>query len=65
MPDVPPAEDEPTARQRVEQAVRTVADGAAAGLPAPWSQAVREAAVRGSDGLPEALDELAAKVAEE
>lgn len=65
VPDVPPAEDEPTARQRVEQAVRTVADEAAAGLPAPWSQAVREAAVRGSEGLPEALDELAAKAAEE
>ena len=45
-------------RQRVEQAVRTVADRASAGLPAPWAQAVREAAVRGSQGLPEALDEL-------
>ncbi|MFC9603946.1 GTPase [Streptomyces niveus] len=52
-------EDELTARQRVEQAVRTVADDAAAGLPRPWAQAVREAAVRGAVGLPEALDELA------
>ena len=52
-------EEELTARQRVEQAVRTVSDEASAGLPAPWAQAVREAAVRGAEGLPEALDELA------
>ncbi|MFJ8155840.1 GTPase [Streptomyces sp. NPDC094468] len=52
-------EEEATARQRVEQAVRTVSDRASAGLPAPWAQAVREAAVRGSQGLPEALDDLA------
>ncbi|MFP3991421.1 GTPase [Streptomyces sp. E11-3] len=56
-----PAEEEPTARQRVEQAVRIVGDEAAAGLPAPWGQAVREAAARGSAGLPEALDELAVR----
>jgi predicted GTPase len=54
-------DEEATARQRVEQAVRTLADRASAGLPAPWAQAVREAAVRGSQGLPEALDELAAR----
>ncbi|MFF9755782.1 YfjP family GTPase [Streptomyces sp. NPDC014344] len=54
-------DEEVTARQRVEQAVRTVADRASAGLPAPWAQAVREAAVRGSQGLPEALDELAVR----
>ncbi|MDQ0796328.1 GTPase [Streptomyces sp. B1I3] len=54
----PPAEDELTARQRVEQAVRMLADDAAEGLPAPWAQAVREAAVNGARGLPEALDEL-------
>ncbi|MFI2200902.1 GTPase [Streptomyces sp. NPDC020192] len=53
------ADEESTARQRVEQAVRTVADRASAGLPVPWAQAVREAAVRGSQGLSEALDELA------
>ncbi|MEU2423271.1 YfjP family GTPase [Streptomyces sp. NPDC007851] len=52
-------EEEATARQRVEQAVRSVCDSASAGLPAPWAQAVREAAVRGAQGLPEALDELA------
>ncbi|OIJ86625.1 YfjP family GTPase [Streptomyces monashensis] len=52
-------DEEATARQRVEQAVRTVADRASAGLPAPWALAVREAAVRGSEGLSEALDELA------
>ncbi|WP_033325157.1 YfjP family GTPase [Streptomyces yerevanensis] len=56
----PHAEEEATARQRVEQAVRTVAEQASAGLPGPWAQAVREAAVRGSQELPEALDELAA-----
>ncbi|MFV0135937.1 YfjP family GTPase [Streptomyces sp. HMX87] len=55
------ADEEATARQRVEQAVRTVSDRASAGLPAPWAQAVREAAVRGSQGLPEALDELVAR----
>ncbi|MFF0224367.1 GTPase [Streptomyces sp. NPDC004629] len=55
------ADEEATARQRVEQAVRTVSDRASAGLPAPWAQAVREAAVRGSQGLPEALDELAVR----
>ncbi|MFB7054446.1 GTPase [Streptomyces vinaceus] len=54
-----PAEEEVTARQRVEQAVRTVADAAADGLPDAWAQAVREAAVRGADQLPEALDEIA------
>jgi hypothetical protein len=56
-----PPEEQLTARQRVEQAVRTVADAAADGLPAPWAQAVREAAVHGATGLPEALDELAEK----
>ncbi|MFE9607254.1 GTPase [Streptomyces sp. NPDC006012] len=55
------ADEEATARQRVEQAVRTVSDRAAAGLPVPWAQAVREAAVRGSQGLSEALDDLAAR----
>lgn len=54
-----PVDEESTARQRVEQAVRTVADQAASGLPTPWAQAVREAAVRGTSGLPEALDRLA------
>ncbi|MEU3690309.1 GTPase [Streptomyces narbonensis] len=55
-----PAEEELTARQRVEQAVRIVADEASRGLPTPWAQAVREAAARGAEGLPEALDELTA-----
>ncbi|WP_307624983.1 YfjP family GTPase [Streptomyces turgidiscabies] len=54
-------DEEATARQRVEQAVRTVAERASAGLPAPWALAVREAAVRGAQGLPEALDELAVR----
>ncbi|MEU6376611.1 YfjP family GTPase [Streptomyces sp. NPDC046909] len=55
------ADEEATARQRVEQAVRTVAERASTGLPAPWALAVREAAARGSQGLPEALDDLAAR----
>ncbi|MEU1366539.1 GTPase [Streptomyces sp. NPDC005803] len=59
-----PPEEQLTARQRVEQAVRTVADAAADGLPGPWAQAVREAAVHGARGLPEALDELAGRAAE-
>ncbi|MFJ8883879.1 GTPase [Streptomyces sp. NPDC102402] len=54
-----PPEEELTARQRVEQAVRKLADDAVDGLPTPWAQAVREAAVNGAKGLPEALDELA------
>ncbi|WP_434099744.1 GTPase [Streptomyces minutiscleroticus] len=58
-----PDDEEATARQRVEQAVRTVAERASAGLPDPWAQAVREAAVRGSQGLPEALDEMTLRAA--
>ncbi|THC48040.1 MULTISPECIES: YfjP family GTPase [unclassified Streptomyces] len=56
-----PVDEEVTARQRVEHAVRAVADEAAAGLPQPWGQAVREAAVRGAEGLPETLDLLAVR----
>ncbi|NKI42592.1 ATP-binding protein [Streptomyces sp. LD120] len=55
-----PAQEEAAARQRVEQAVRTLSDRAAQGLPAPWAQAVREAAARGAEELPEALDRLSA-----
>ncbi|MFD4987425.1 GTPase [Streptomyces sp. NPDC058372] len=55
-----PEDEATTARQRVEQAVRVVADEAAWGLPAPWACAVREAAGRGAEGLPEALDGLVA-----
>ncbi|WP_325051956.1 YfjP family GTPase [Streptomyces triticagri] len=56
---VPPVDEKATARQRVEQAVRTVGNEAADGLPGPWGQAVRDAAEKGAHGLPEALDELA------
>ncbi len=56
---VPPVDEEATARQRVEHAVRAVGDAAATGLPTAWGQAVREAATRGAEGLPQALDELA------
>ncbi|MER6322308.1 YfjP family GTPase [Streptomyces coelicoflavus] len=61
LPSRAQADEEATARQRVEHAVRTVSDRASAGLPAPWAQAMREAAVRGAQGLPEALDELAGR----
>ncbi|MEU5630284.1 YfjP family GTPase [Streptomyces rishiriensis] len=61
LPVTAQPDEETTARQRVEQAVRTLSERASAGLPAPWAQAVREAAVRGAQGLPEALDELAAR----
>ncbi|MEU6866857.1 GTPase [Streptomyces sp. NPDC046876] len=55
----PGPEEEVTARQRVEQAVRAVADASVAGLPDPWAQAVRETAVRGGEQLPRLLDEVA------
>ncbi|MFZ3594628.1 GTPase [Streptomyces sp. BH104] len=63
VPVVPADDEEVTARQRVEHAVRVVGDAAATGLPAAWGQAVREAATRGGEGLPEALDELASDAA--
>ncbi|MFC5720278.1 GTPase [Streptomyces gamaensis] len=43
-------------RPLVEQAVRTLAYEASAGLPDPWARAVRGAARRGAEGLAEALD---------
>ncbi|MEV8569781.1 GTPase [Streptomyces sp. NPDC051322] len=58
-------EPEATSRHEVEQAVRTVADETTDGLPTPWALAVREAAVRGAEGLPEALDELVEKAVEQ
>lgn len=58
-----PADDEATARQRVEQAVRTVTERACQGMPEPWAQAVREAALRAAEGLPEELDELSRRSA--
>ncbi len=74
-PTAAPAEAAPTAggretvrraaaRPLVAEAVRGVAAEAADGLPAPWSQAVHDAAVRGSRGLPEALDMAVAKADE-
>ncbi|WP_411976785.1 GTPase [Streptomyces sp. ICN988] len=63
LPSRTQADEEATARQRVEHAVRTVSERASAGLPAPWAQAMREAALRGAHGLPEALDELAGRTA--
>ncbi|WP_078843136.1 GTPase [Streptomyces albus] len=44
------------ARAVVEQAVRTVAGDATAGLPEPWARAVLDSAVSGTEELVEALD---------
>ncbi|MBV9023097.1 MAG: 50S ribosome-binding GTPase, partial [Streptomycetaceae bacterium] len=49
------------ARPVVAEAVRTLAGSAADGLPAPWAQAVCEAAWQGERGLAEALDEAAVR----
>ncbi|CAG6393258.1 50S ribosome-binding GTPase [Streptomyces cocklensis] len=46
-------------RPLVGEAARGLAADAARGLPAPWAQAVREAARRGGEGLPAALDSAA------
>ncbi|MFI1966150.1 GTPase [Streptomyces pathocidini] len=51
------------ARAMVGQAVRAVSDEASEGLPDPWAQAVREAAVRGGGRLPDALDKAAVQAA--
>jgi hypothetical protein len=48
-------------RPVVDEAVRGVVSDAGRGLPAPWAQAVRDAARRGGDALPEALDGAAAR----
>ena len=58
------ADERAAARPVVEQAVRAVANDAARGLPAPWAQAVCEAASRGAAGLPGALDKVAADAEE-
>ncbi|MFG2892800.1 GTPase [Streptomyces sp. NPDC048248] len=58
------ADERAAARPVVEQAVRAVASDAARGLPAPWAQAVCEAASRGAAGLPGALDKVAADAEE-
>lgn len=53
------------ARPAVAHAVRTVVDQATQGLPDPWRRSVRDAARRGSAGLPEGLDEALRKGAGE
>ncbi|MEU5127662.1 GTPase [Streptomyces mobaraensis] len=58
--DVAPPQRRTASRPLVEQAVRTLVHEASAGLPEPWALAVREAAVNGAEGLPEALDEAGA-----
>ncbi|WUH93453.1 50S ribosome-binding GTPase [Streptomyces sp. NBC_00433] len=48
-------------RPLVGEAVRGLSADAARGLPAPWAQAVRDAARRGGEGLPSALDVAAGR----
>ncbi|MFI0896802.1 ATP-binding protein [Streptomyces sp. NPDC020983] len=48
-------------RPLVGEAVRGLAADAARGLPEPWAQAVRDAARRGGEGLPAALDTAAGR----
>lgn len=48
-------------RPVIDEAVRGLAADAAHGLPAPWAQAVRDAARRGGQGLPSALDAAVAR----
>nr|WP_051717196.1 GTPase [Streptomyces megasporus] len=53
------------ARPVLAQAVRTLADEASVGLPRPWAKSVRDAAWRGAEGLPEALEEAIAGLGDE
>lgn len=53
------------ARPVLAQAVRMLAEEASAGLPRPWAKSVRDAAWRGAEGLPEALEEAIAGAGEE
>ncbi|MBW1601153.1 50S ribosome-binding GTPase [Streptomyces sp. JJ66] len=54
-------ETRPAARPVVAEAVRALAADASRGLPEPWARTVREAAWRGAEGLPSALDEAVAE----
>jgi GTPase Era involved in 16S rRNA processing len=51
-----PAAGPRASRSAVEEAVRGLVADAARGLPGPWAQAVRDAARRGGEELPQALD---------
>ncbi|MEV4870892.1 GTPase [Streptomyces syringium] len=62
-PGIPASSRRTASRPLVEQAVRTLAYEASAGLPGPWAQAVREAAGRGTEGVAQALDEAASAAA--
>ncbi|GAA2389708.1 hypothetical protein GCM10010420_11820 [Streptomyces glaucosporus] len=54
------AEAPVVARPVLAQAVRILAEEASAGLPRPWAKSVRDAAWRGAEGLPEALEDAIA-----
>jgi energy-coupling factor transporter ATP-binding protein EcfA2 len=53
---------ETSSRPVIDEAVRGLAADAARGLPAPWARAVRDAARRGGEGLPVALDGAVVRV---
>ncbi|WP_202233777.1 GTPase [Actinacidiphila reveromycinica] len=48
-------------RPVIDEAVRGLSADAARGLPEPWARAVRDAARRGGEGLPAALDAAAVR----
>lgn len=52
-------------RPVLAHAVRALADEAACGLPPAWARTVREAAWRGAEGLPEALEDAVGAPADE
>ncbi|MFI9461683.1 GTPase [Streptomyces xiamenensis] len=52
-------------RPGLEQAVRELAEDASRGLPLPWSTAVHDAAWRGAQGLPRALESSLARPPEQ
>lgn len=56
-----PAARMSASRPVIDEAVRGLAADAARGLPAPWAQAVRDAARCGGEGLPVALDMAVAR----
>ncbi|MCX2969959.1 MULTISPECIES: GTPase [Streptomyces] len=56
-----PEQGHPAARPVVTEAVRVLAADASRGLPEPWARTVEEAAWRGAEGLPHALDEAVAE----
>jgi GTPase Era involved in 16S rRNA processing len=61
LPRHDPARGPAASRPAVDEAVRALAADAARGLPEPWARAVRDAARRGGEDLPAALDAVAVR----